>query len=395
MAYDPQRLKAASNIAAIIGIGSTDFGADYRASRSGTPVTTDIYGYAARALKVALDDAGLRREDIDGLIVSQVPYMRLEEILGLRLEWSIDCFWPDVAMAEAVYAIQAGRAECIALVQACDYRSRGNKFGGPQATGGEGVPQYFYYKPWGFTSQGAFDAAVVQRYMEIYGLTCEQLGQIPVALRAWARLNSRAIMQIPMSIADYLNCPFVAAPLRLFDYCLVNDGGVALIVTTTERARRLSKHPLVTIKGIGWGEDNIDIAQFRPKLNFNRQQMGHAAQQVYNMAGVSPKDVDLFYFYDNFSGELFYTLENYGFCEEGHAAEFVLSMGIGPGGKFPVNTSGGMLSEAYMQGWNSQAEAIRQLRGEAGGRQVDNCRFAQFVVSQNAKAGTLIYERLG
>ena len=331
MAYDQQRLKACSNIATVIGIGATEFGADYRSSRSGKPVTTDIYGYAARALKLAMDDAGLGREDIDGLVASQVPYMRLEEILGIELDWSIDCFWPDVAVAEAVYAINTGRAECIALVQACAYRSGGNKFGGPQATGGEGVPQYFYYAPWGFTSQGAFDAAVVQRYMKTYGLTYEQIGQIPVALRAWARLNSRAIMQAPMSMADYLNAPFVAKPLRLFDYCLVNDGGVALIVTTTERARRMKKHPVVTIKGIGWGEDNIDIAQFRPKLNFNRQQMGHAAEQLYNMAGVSPKDIDSFYFYDNFSGELFYTLENYGFCEEGHAAEFIGSKGIGPG----------------------------------------------------------------
>jgi hypothetical protein len=113
------------------------------------------------------------------------------------------------------------------------------------------------------------------------------------------------------------------------------------------------------------------------------------------MAGVSPADIDAFYFYDNFSGELFYTLENYGFCAEGQAAEFIASKGIGPGGRFPVNTSGGMLSEAYMQGWNAQVEAVRQLRGEAGERQVSNCRLAQFVVSQNAKAGSIIYQRSG
>ncbi|HEY2107984.1 MAG TPA: thiolase family protein [Candidatus Binataceae bacterium] len=395
MAYSVQRMKAASNVAAVIGIGATDFGADYRAARSGKAVATDIYGYAARALMAALDDCGLRRDDIDGLIASQVPYMRLEEILGMRLVWSIDSFWPDVALTQAVYAIESGRAECVALVQACDYRSRGSRFGGPQAEGGAGVPQYYYYKPWGFSSQGAFDATVVQRYMEIHGLSHRQLGQVAVAQRAWARLNPRAIMQSPMSIEDYLNAPFVAAPLRLPDYCLVNDGGVALIVTSVERARRLNRHPLVAIKGIGWGEDNIDIAQFRPKLNFNRHQMGQAADQVYNMAGVSPADIDAFYFYDNFSGELFYTLENYGFCEEGQAAEFIAKRGIGPGGGFPVNTSGGMLSEAYMQGWNAQVEAVRQLRGEAGERQVSNCRLVQFVVSQNAKAGSIIYQRLG
>ena len=394
MAYDSRVMKASSNVAAVIGIGATDFAADYKASRSGKPPATDIYGYAARAFKLALEDSGLRRYEIDGLIASQVPYMRLEEILGLRLEWSIDSFWPDVALTQAVYAIASGRAECIALVQACNYRGRGSRFGGPQAEGGESVPQYFYYKPWGFTSQGAFDAAVVQRYMETYGLTHRQLGQVAVAQRAWARLNPNAIMQSPMTIEDYLSSPFVAAPLRLLDYCLVNDGGVAMIVTTLERARRIRKHPVVTIKGIGWGEDNIDIAQFRPKLMFNRHQMEHAARQVFNMAGVSPQDIDLFYFYDNFSGELFYTLENYGFCAQGRAAEFVQNKGIGPGGKFPVNTSGGMLSEAYMQGWNAQAEAVRQLQGEAGERQVTDCRLAQFVVSQNAKAGAVIYERL-
>src|SRR5579864_5550647 len=183
MAYNAQRMKAASNVAAVIGIGATDFGADYRAARSGKPLTTDIYGYAARALMAALDDCGLRRDDIDGLIASQVPYMRLEEILGLRLDWSIDSFWPDVALTQAVYAIESGRAECIALVQACDYRSRGSRFGGPQAEGGAGVPQYYYYKPWGFSSQGAFDATVVQRYMEIHGLTHRQLGQVAVAQR--------------------------------------------------------------------------------------------------------------------------------------------------------------------------------------------------------------------
>jgi acetyl-CoA acetyltransferase len=387
-------MNGASNVAAVIGIGATDFAADYRTSRSGQPPTTDIYGHAARAFKSALQDCGLGRDDIDGLIASQVPYMRLEEILGMRLEWSIDSFWPDVALTQAVYAIQTGRAECIALIQACNYRGRSARFGGPQAEGGESVPQYFYYRPWGFTSQGAFDAAVVRRYMETYGLNYRQIAQIPVAQRAWARLNPQAIMQAPMSIEDYLNAPFVAEPLRLLDYCLVNDGGVAMIVTSTERARSLGKHPVVTIKGIGWGEDNIDIAQFRPKLNFNRKQMGHAARQVYNMAGVSPQDIDLFYFYDNFSGELFYTLENYGFCQEGGAAEFIAGRGIGPGGKFPVNTSGGMLSEAYMQGWNAQVEAVRQLRGQAGKRQVPDCRLAQFVVSQNAKAGALIYERL-
>jgi acetyl-CoA acetyltransferase len=151
---------------------------------------------------------------------------------------------------------------------------------------------------------------------------------------------------------------------------------------------------VIAVPLAGFGEDNADMAQFRPKLNFSRKQMTRAAQEAYQMAGVGPEDISAFYYYDNFSGELFYMLENCGYCEEGRAAEFIRTKGIGPGGKFPVNTSGGMLSEAYMHGWNAQAEMVRQLRGEAGPRQVPGARYAHFMLNQNAKAGSVIYGRV-
>ena len=218
--------------------------------------------------------------------------------------------------------------------------------------------------------------------------------QVPIAQRAWASRNPRAIMRNPITLEDYLRSPFVAAPLRLLDYCLINDGGVTLILTSLDRAKRMKNHPAVAVKAVGFGEDNTDMAQLRPKLNFSRKQMTRAAQEVYEMSGVGPEDVNGFYYYDNFSGELFYMLENCGYCAEGKAAEFIRTKGIGPGGKFPVNTSGGMLSEAYMHGWNAQAEMVRQLRGEAGERQVPNARYAHFMLNQNAKAGSVLYGRV-
>ncbi len=393
MAYDPKLLKSGSDVAAIVGIGETDFGADYAAARARKPPTADVFGYAARGLKLALDDAGLKASDVDGMVAALVPWMRVEEVLGLDLQFSWGAFWVHEAMALAIDAIQSGRCECVAIIYGNNYRTAGRQFGGPNAVASEAVLHYYWYRPWGFTSQGAFDAVVVQRYMETYGLTFEDIAMVPIAQRAWASRNPRAIMRNPITLEDYLRSPFVAAPLRLLDYCLINDGGVTLLVTSLDRAKRMKNHPVVAVKAVGFGEDNTDMAQLRPKLNFSRKQMTRAAQEVYEMSGVGPEDVSGFYYYDNFSGELFYMLENCGYCAEGKAAEFIRTRGIGPGGKFPVNTSGGMLSEAYMHGWNAQAEMVRQLRGEAGERQVPNARYAHFMLNQNAKAGSVLYGR--
>lgn len=166
-----------------------------------------------------------------------------------------------------------------------------------------------------------------------------------------------------------------------------------MIVTTTDRARRIAKSPLVTIEGFGWAEDNQGNSQLRAKLDLSRVPLTAAAEQVFGMAGVGPDDIDAFYNYDNFSGELFYTLESFGYCREGEASAFIREKGIGPGGKLPVNTSGGMLSEAYLQGFNAQVEAVRQLRGTEGKRQVENCRRVQYAWNTMGRSNSVIYGR--
>jgi acetyl-CoA acetyltransferase len=312
-------------------------------------------------------------------------------VLGLNPAWSCAGADPVSALILAIDAIRAARATHVALIKSVNFLTARLEFGGPNAMGAEEVPHYAYYRPWGFTSQGAFDAVVAQRYQAIFGLTERELGAVAVAQRAWAGMNSRAIMRASMTIEDYLAQPFVVAPMRRPDYCMVADGAVAMIVTTADRARRLDPSRLVTIKGVGWGEDNVGNSQLRPKLDFSRIPMRRAAAEVYAESGLGPEDIDAFYNYDNFSAELFYTLENFGYCGEGEAARFIAAKGIGPGGGLPVNTSGGMMSEAYLQGWNAQVEAVRQLRGEAGERQLAGCRHAHYVSNTMGKATSIIY----
>src|SRR5206468_1955393 len=174
------------------------------------------------------------------------------------------------------------------------------------------------------------------------------------------------VMQKPLTIQDYLNAPYIAEPLRLNDYCLINDGGVAIIVRRADLARDLKQRP-VMVSGFGWSEENVDATQLRPRLKtFYHGAHRDVAAQVYPMAGVTPKDVDVFATYDSFSVHLLASLEGFGFCREGEAGTFVQGGRIEIGGELPCNTSGGMLSESYMQSWNHQPELrplpVRRLR---------------------------------
>lgn len=202
-------------------------------------------------------------------------------------------------------------------------------------------------------------------------------------------------MRGPLTIEDYLAARYICEPLRLFDYCLVNDGGVALIVTTADRARRLDR-PAVLLRGIGRSDLNREATSLRPRLvEFYRPAQRRAAEQVYAMAGLGPAEVDVLQIYDSFSVHVPLALEGFGFCADGEVGRLLASGDLGPGGRLPVNTFGGHLSGSYMQGWSHQAECVRQLRGEAGDRQVPGARTAQYVSDVAGKVTSLIYRRAG
>jgi len=259
-------------------------------------------------------------------------------------------------------------------------------------TGGA-ITSYFYYAPWGMTSQGALYALFFQRHKLLYGTTEEQLGAVAVAFRKHACLNPNAVMQTPITIQDYLDARYIAEPLRLYDYCLINDGGVAIIVRRADMTRDLKQRPIM-VSGFGWSEENVDATQLRPRLkSFYHGAHHDVAAQAYPMAGVTPKDVDVFATYDSFSVHLLASLEGFGFCKEGEAGAFVQGGRIEIGGDLPCNTSGGMLSESYMQSWNHQPELVRQLRSGLGHRQVQGAEVAQYVHDVAGKCKSLIYTR--
>lgn len=383
----------ASNLkraAAIAGIGVSDWASDYGRCRNGER-PDDAYGYGATAFRRALADAGIRREDVDGLIVGPtLAYERTGEILGLNTRWGGQAD-AGLAMIQACMAVSSGLARVVALVYGNDQRSAKVQYGGQDAAGGGTYLSYVYYSPWGLTSQGALYALMFQRYCELHGISKDALGPVAVAQRANASRNPHAIMRKEIALADYAAAALVCEPLRLLDYCLINDGGVSLLVCEPGIASRLAKRP-VFVEGIGRADLNDKATSLEPRLiDFYLPAQKLAAKQVYDMADVGPDDIDAVQIYDSFSCHVFFALEGFGFCAPGSGPRLVKERGLRFDEQLPVNTGGGHLSESYMQGWNHQIEAVRQLRGEAAGRQVANCRRVQYISDVAGKVVSIIY----
>lgn len=380
-----------SKVAAVIGVGQSDYVGDYARVKAGEK-PHDSYGYAAIAFNDALADAGIARDDIDGLIVGPtVAYERVGEILGINPTWGSQAD-AMLAVIEACMAIKSGLAHTVALVYGNDQRSAAIQYGGPEAMGGNMFLSYIYHAPWGYTSQGALYAMMFRRFMEVTGCTEAQLGEVAVAQRLAASLTPHALMKKRITIEDYLASRYICEPLHLFDYCLINDGGVALIVTEADRARKLGRKPPAVIHGVGRYDLNRGATSLEPRLlDFYRPAEERCAEQVFNMAGVGPADIDAVQIYDSFSCHVPLALEGYGYCRNGDAGRFMAEDGISLKGKLPVNTAGGHLSETYMQGWAHQVEAVRQVRGECSERQVKDCRFVHYNSDVAGKAVSIIY----
>ncbi|HEY4172926.1 MAG TPA: thiolase family protein, partial [Rhodopila sp.] len=334
--YDLNELK---DKIAVIGVGNTKYG---------NFPEIDDYGLAANAFRNAVNDCGIDKNQIDGLLVSRIPYYaRMGEVLGINPRWTITLpghgRMSGMGIIEAASAIATGQCDYAALLYANIGRSRRVNYGGDESPG--------TWDPWGFTSPGAAHAMAFRRHMEMYGTTTRQLAEVSVAIRYHACLNPDAVMRNPITIEDHESARFITAPLRLLDYCLINDGAVCLILTSTERAKDFAKPP-VLISGFGAQETfspssiaNFDIDCWYPAIQAT-------GKQAYEMAGVSPGDVNALMCYDNFSPTVLFSLEGLGFCGRGESGAFVeggaLSLG---GGRLPVNTDGGHLSNSYMQGW--------------------------------------------
>ncbi|MEI7925040.1 MAG: thiolase family protein, partial [Chloroflexota bacterium] len=229
------RLKKLKDTVAVVGVGESDYVGDYRSGAKGNAAekgsgALNSYQLAATALKRALDDAGLTKDDIDGLVVGgPMSTERTCEVLGINASWCVSGDAPRGIIA-AVQAINAGLCHTVALVYGNAQRSMNTQYGGPQAMGGDGILSYVYYAPWGMTSQGGLYSMMFRRHQLVYGTTEEQLGAVSVAFRKHASMNPNAIMKERFTIEDYMNSRYISEPFHLFDYCLINDGGVAFII---------------------------------------------------------------------------------------------------------------------------------------------------------------------
>lgn len=354
-------------------------------SRFGNFPETDSYGLGCEALNAALDDCGLKPSDIDGLIVSRIPsYERFAEIMGINPQYCLLTETPGrfsgVSLALAAQAIYSGAAKTVALVYGNNGRSVRMMYGGDDSQ----------WSPWGMTSPGAVHAMMWRRHMHDFGSTHADLGHVSVAFRDHACLNPDAVMNgRPITLADHANARPICEPLHLLDYCLINDGAVAWIMTSAERARDL-KRPAVLLSGYA-RQDAFHYGSAPPDDYWHPTLS--ACRSVYDRAGFGQDSIQGLGIYDNFSPTVIFSLEGLGFCKQGEGGQFVQNGTLKLGeGRWPTNTSGGHLSDSYMQGWGLIAECVRQLRDECGARQIKDAQAMQYICATNI-AQSLILRR--
>jgi acetyl-CoA acetyltransferase len=336
------------------------------------------------ASKDAVSDAGLSIKDIDGIIIEPCPTDSRITAFGLAQEIGVELrFGTDeqvqgasagVILQHAAMAVDAGLCNyCLCAFADTSYSSPGT--GGVVYQAGGGINAAY-----GMFGVAASYAMIARRYMHEYGATSRQFGTVSVTSRYHASLNPRAIFKQPITIEDHQASRWIVEPLRLLDCCPVHDGGRALIVTTAERARQLKQLPVYII-GFGQGHPFIDPLRRKVLTVTGAIQSGKTA---FDMAGVSPDDIDVCCIYDAFTFIVPLQLEDLGFCKKGEGVEFIQNGRIALGGKLPVNTSGGLLSEVYLQGWVGTHEAVSQLRGNCGARQVPLAEVALMTSSGGA-----------
>jgi acetyl-CoA acetyltransferase len=355
--------------AAIVGLGLTEMGKVYGPTAQ---------QFASRAVWTACADAGLELSAVDGLLVSagvtRAVNLSLQVDLGLgelRMLTQMQAFGATAAamVQYATLAVESGMANTVACVFADAPLRAGRAAGAVYANRSEPHGWLAMREASGFAHPNAMYALAARRHMLAFGTTSEQFGAVAVAQRAWASLNPLAQMRTPITVADHQASRFVVEPLHLLDCCLVSNGGVAVIVTTGDRAASLAKPPVAVL---GWGQAHPGN-RWRRDDNFGLESgAARSGPAALEMAGVAIADVDVLELYDCYTYTVLLTLEDYGFCKKGEGGEFVSTPGLlGPEGSLPLNTGGGQLSGYYMWGMTPLSEAIIQARGEAGERQVD------------------------
>ena len=354
---------------AIVGIGKT---------AQGTIEGSTALGLGIEAFRNAIADAGLEKEQIDGILThpgttspeGATHYLRFAQAVGLNPRYSHSLVMGGgsggALIQSATMAIEHGLADYVACIFGDSARSGGVRFGGSMA-GGNALSQGI----WGMFGPHANSAMGARRHMALYGTTSEQLGHLAVNIRNNANLNPDAVMyDRKITVEDHQNSRWIVEPLHLLDCCLISDGGVCIILTSAERAKDLRQKP-VYLSGMGQAYQAVS---FENDEWWYLEHQKSALADAFAMAEVTPQEIDVAQLYDNFTISVLFWLEHAGFVGKGEAGPFVGEDRTALGAELPVNTAGGNLSESYMEGWLHIYEGAVQMRGDGGPRQVEGAK---------------------
>jgi acetyl-CoA acetyltransferase len=344
-----------SGKAVIAGIGATRFGA--------LPGRTTI-SMNVEAIRKALNDAGIEKDAVDALYV-KCPTSKFEMMYGQKIAEAIGLqpriggVWDSggssnvIMISQAIMAIEAGQCE-IAVVTFADNPKSGSAAGYSYPRGEDAL--------YGWFAVLSSYAMIARRHMGELGTPREALGAVAVAARRHGAQNPNAQLRKPLALDEYMDMPPMVAPFCRDDCTLVSDGAAAVVVMSTERARKMGVPKPVPVLGFGFGQTSWDVTQ-RPDMTSTQAKV--AGETAFKMAGLKPKDMDVAQIYDCFTITALMTLEDYGFARKGQVADFVKGGNIEIGGELPMNTSGGLLSETGMPGMQLIHEGVRQMRGDA------------------------------
>ena len=358
-----------SGRASIAGLGTTEF-----SKNSGR---TELR-LAMEATLAALADAGIDPGEVDGFssyTVDKVPEYEIARLLGAK-----DVkFFSQVPhgggaacapVLHAAMAVATGIAKTVVVYRAMNERSWYRFGNGNYGFGSSPIVEnvnYGWYMPFGFHTPAAWVGMFAQRYMHRYGATSEDFGRVAVAARDFAATNPAAFFHgKPITLEEHQASRWICEPLHLLDCCQESDGAVAMVITSSERARDLKQKPVV-IKGAAQGISDgqqIMTSYFRDDIT-GLPEMGLVAQQLWQQSGLSAEDIQTAVIYDHFTPFVLPQLEEFGFVKRGEAKEFIRAGHHARGGKLPINTHGGQLGEAYIHGMNGIAEGVRQVRGSS------------------------------
>jgi acetyl-CoA acetyltransferase len=355
------------NEAAIVGVGQTEYSKN--SGRSEVQL-------ACEATKAAILDAGIEPGDVDGMVTFTLDTTDEIEIaracgIGELTFFSRTPHGGGAAVGiihQAAMAVATGAAKYVVCYRALNGRS-GQRYS--EGVSGDIVTSdlihWSYYMPFGLMTPASWVAMFTQRYMYETGCKPQDLAQVCITQRDHAVKNPAAFFyQQPLTLDDYMNAKMIVDPFRLYDCCQETDGGSAVIVTTPERARDLKAGGAI-IRGVAQGagsEQEVMTSFYRDDLAEIRE-MDVVAREVYRISGLGPDDIDAAIVYDAFSSIVLMQLESFGFCKRGEAKDFVQYGNVGLGGRLPINTHGGQLSEAYVHGVNGVIEGVRLIRGDS------------------------------